>query len=65
MFNDTRVIPAALEGVRVRGEMRADVSFNLLRRVDASRWRALARPAKKLEVGDRVRLGHMSNYIVL
>ncbi|MGQ0671335.1 MAG: tRNA preQ1(34) S-adenosylmethionine ribosyltransferase-isomerase QueA [Hyphomicrobium sp.] len=58
VFNDTRVIPAALEGERIRGALRSKVAFNLLRRVDASRWRALARPAKRLEAGDRVRLGH-------
>jgi S-adenosylmethionine:tRNA ribosyltransferase-isomerase len=57
VLNNTRVIPAALEGVRVRGDLRSAVSFNLLRRVDASRWRALARPAKRLLVGDRVRFG--------
>jgi S-adenosylmethionine:tRNA ribosyltransferase-isomerase len=57
VFNDTRVIAAALDGVRIRGELRANVSFNLIRRVDASHWRALARPAKRLEVGDRVQLG--------
>ena len=57
VFNDTRVINAALEGVRVRGEGRACVAFNLIKRVDANRWRALARPAKRLAVGDRVTLG--------
>jgi S-adenosylmethionine:tRNA ribosyltransferase-isomerase len=58
VLNDTRVIPAALDGKRIRGALRAKVAFNLLKRLDASRWTALARPAKKLEVGDRVRLGH-------
>jgi S-adenosylmethionine:tRNA ribosyltransferase-isomerase len=57
VLNDTRVIAAALEGVRVRGELRSRVAFNLLRRVDDCRWRALARPAKRLAVGDRVRFG--------
>lgn len=60
VLNDTRVIPAALTGVRVRGDLRSGVSFNLLRRVDANRWRALARPAKRLAVGDRVRFGSES-----
>jgi S-adenosylmethionine:tRNA ribosyltransferase-isomerase len=58
VFNDTRVIPAALEGVRVREGVAAKVAFNLIKRVDASRWRAFARPAKRLEPGDRVRFGH-------
>lgn len=57
VFNDTRVIPAALDGVRVRSGVTSRVSFNLLRRVDDCRWRALARPAKRLVVGDRLRFG--------
>lgn len=64
VLNDTRVIPAALEGVRVRGALRSAVSFNLLRRVDESRWRALARPAKRLAIGDRVRFGSESESTV-
>lgn len=61
VFNDTKVIPAALSGKRIRGDLAAGVSFNLLRRVDANRWRALARPAKKLEAGDRISFGHDGN----
>jgi len=58
VFNDTRVIPAALEGVRRRGEKEARVAVNLVKRVDQNRWRAFARPAKRLEVADRLHFGH-------
>ena len=58
VFNDTRVIRAALQGERMRGDNRARVAFNLHKRVDESRWRAFARPAKRLAVGDRIRFGH-------
>jgi S-adenosylmethionine:tRNA ribosyltransferase-isomerase len=58
VFNDTRVIPAALSGVRLRGEMRARVDFNLTKRVSENAWRAFARPAKRLEAGDRIHFGH-------
>jgi S-adenosylmethionine:tRNA ribosyltransferase-isomerase len=54
VVNDTRVIPAALEGVRTRNGLPAKVAFNLTKRVDASRWNAFARPAKRLAAGDRV-----------
>jgi S-adenosylmethionine:tRNA ribosyltransferase-isomerase len=57
VFNDTRVIPAALDGVRIRGDVKAKVSFNLIKRVNENTWNAFARPAKRLEVGDRVRFG--------
>ena len=56
--NDTRVIPAALSGIRVRGETQAKVDFNLTKRVSDNSWRAFARPAKRLESGDRVHFGH-------
>jgi S-adenosylmethionine:tRNA ribosyltransferase-isomerase len=55
--NDTRVIPAALEGVRVRGPHETPVSFNLIKRLDESRWRAFAQPARRLQAGDRIRFG--------
>ncbi len=58
VVNDTRVIPAALSGRRTRGGNEAKVTFNLTKRLDESRWKALARPAKRLAVGDRVRFGH-------
>lgn len=58
VFNDTRVIPAALDGVRISDRGQANVAFNLIKRVDASRWRAFARPAKRLQEGDRLRFGH-------
>jgi S-adenosylmethionine:tRNA ribosyltransferase-isomerase len=58
IFNDTRVIPAALEGVRRRGDLEAHVAVTLIERLNASRWRTLARPAKRLKEGDRLHFGH-------
>lgn len=57
VFNDTRVMPAALDGVRVRGDARSHVAVTLHKRIDESRWRAFARPAKRLQVGDLIRFG--------
>lgn len=36
VVNDTRVLPAELTGTRIRGELRANVSFNLHKRVDTN-----------------------------
>ena len=58
VLNDTRVIRAALQGERIRGQNRAVVSFNLHKRLDEHRWLAFARPAKRLAQGDRLRFGH-------
>jgi S-adenosylmethionine:tRNA ribosyltransferase-isomerase len=65
VLNDTRVIRAALWGERMRGENRAAVAFNLHRRIDESRWRAFARPAKRLAAGDRVRFGNEGRVCLL
>lgn len=56
--NDTKVLPADLRGVRIRGDNRSTVSFNLHKRVDGRTWRAFARPAKRLAEGDRLELGN-------
>ncbi|MGD9829720.1 MAG: tRNA preQ1(34) S-adenosylmethionine ribosyltransferase-isomerase QueA [Hyphomicrobiaceae bacterium] len=61
VLNDTRVVAAELAGRRQRGEHVAAVSFNLLAPVDESRWRALARPAKRLQAGDRLVFGSESD----
>ena len=50
VFNDTRVIPARLFGRRGL----ANVEFTLHQRVADNRWKAFARPAKKLKQGDSV-----------
>ena len=53
VFNDTRVIPAQLEGVR--GEAR--IGATLHKRVDLRRWQAFIRNAKRLREGDRIDFG--------
>ncbi len=65
VVNDTRVIPAELKGVRHRGEYAASVSFNLHKRMDGCTWLAFARPAKRLQPGDRVLFGETSEVCML
>src|SRR5574337_68647 len=60
VVNDTRVIAARLEGVRIRNDVAATIEATLIKRVDDCRWRALVRPAKRLAVGERVRFGETS-----
>ncbi len=57
VFNDTRVIRAAFYATRWRGDHQADVSVNLHMPVGATRWRAFARPGRKIRPGDRLFLG--------
>ena len=54
VLNDTKVIPSRLYGVRVRDDAAARVEIMLHKREGVDRWRAFARPAKKLQPGDRI-----------
>ncbi|MFZ2100442.1 MAG: tRNA preQ1(34) S-adenosylmethionine ribosyltransferase-isomerase QueA [Oricola sp.] len=58
VFNDTKVIPAQLEGERIRGDgARAHVGATLHMRVAPDCWKAFIRGAKKLKPGDRIEFG--------
>ncbi|MDP1735855.1 MAG: tRNA preQ1(34) S-adenosylmethionine ribosyltransferase-isomerase QueA [Caulobacter sp.] len=63
VFNDTRVIPARLDGRReARAEGGGDghavaVEATLHKRLSPNRWSAFMRPGKRLKAGDRVRFG--------
>ena len=50
VFNDTRVIPAQLEGMR--GDAR--IGATLHKRLDLRRWQAFVRNAKRLREGDTI-----------
>ncbi|WP_372732295.1 tRNA preQ1(34) S-adenosylmethionine ribosyltransferase-isomerase QueA [Novosphingobium sp.] len=53
VFNDTRVIPAQLEGQR--GDAR--IGATLHKRIDLRRWQAFVRNAKRLRTGDIIEFG--------
>jgi S-adenosylmethionine:tRNA ribosyltransferase-isomerase len=59
VFNDTRVIPARLAGIRTRQDHpeTVRVEATLHRRLAPHRWTAFMRPGKRLKVGDNVRFG--------
>lgn len=54
VFNDTRVIPAQLEGRRGA----ARISATLHKREGHRHWRAFVKGAKRLRIGDTVDFGH-------
>ncbi|MGB8817414.1 MAG: tRNA preQ1(34) S-adenosylmethionine ribosyltransferase-isomerase QueA [Rhizobiaceae bacterium] len=58
VFNDTKVIPAQLFGLRERDGNLARVEATLHMRHGSAEWRAFLRPAKRAHVGDRIRFGH-------
>ena len=55
VFNDTRVIPAQLEGRRADGE--AKIGATLHKRMDLRRWQAFIRNAKRVKLGDQIIFG--------
>jgi S-adenosylmethionine:tRNA ribosyltransferase-isomerase len=58
VVNDSKVIAARLSGRRIgRGSTAPAIEATLHKRLDGWHWRAFAKPAKKLEVGDTLRFG--------
>ncbi|MEP2990682.1 MAG: tRNA preQ1(34) S-adenosylmethionine ribosyltransferase-isomerase QueA [Parasphingorhabdus sp.] len=53
VFNDTKVIPAQLEGQRGN----AKIGATLHKRIDLRRWQAFVRNAKRLRVGETIDFG--------
>jgi S-adenosylmethionine:tRNA ribosyltransferase-isomerase len=55
VFNNTRVLPAQLHGRRIgAGGASARIGITLHKRLGPTKWRAFARPAKRLAVGHTV-----------
>jgi S-adenosylmethionine:tRNA ribosyltransferase-isomerase len=65
VFNDTKVIPAQLEGFREREGVRAQISATLHMRAGPDRWKAFLRPAKRIKEGERIDFGHGNNACLL
>lgn len=66
VFNDTKVIPAQLEGHRAPRSPEfpaAKVSVTLHMRIDGSTWDAFIRPAKKVKVGDKLTFANGDNVL--
>lgn len=62
VFNDTRVLPAALKGVRpARGAdgRNIGVDANLVEELASDRWIALVRPGRRLHEGDEIQFGRV------
>jgi len=57
VFNDTRVLSVQLSGTRERDGSSVTIDATLIERLDADRWRAFARPGRRLKPGDLVRFG--------
>ena len=65
VFNDTKVIPAQLRGMRRRGDAVAQIDATLHMRVAPDRWLAFLRPGKRVAEGDRISFGHDGNACLL
>src|SRR3974390_1485780 len=58
VVNDTKVIPARLNGRRIgRGTGEPRIEATLHRRLDGSRWRAFVKPANRLAAGEVLAFG--------
>jgi S-adenosylmethionine:tRNA ribosyltransferase-isomerase len=66
VVNDTRVMHAALTGIRPARDADASdvhVTLNLHKRVDNRRWRAFAKPGKRLRIGDEILFGELRGLV--
>lgn len=52
VLNDTKVIPARMQAVRVRGEFKSNISVTLHMKKSQKEWVAFAKPAKRVKVGE-------------
>src|SRR4051812_7934439 len=59
LVNDTKVIPARLYGQRLRDAGPARIEILLHRRLAPDRYSVLARPARKLAIGDALAFGDL------
>lgn len=65
VLNNTKVISAALTGKRTRDGNTAIISVNLHKRFGRATWKAFAKPAKRLKLGDEIIFGAGKNHCVL
>jgi S-adenosylmethionine:tRNA ribosyltransferase-isomerase len=64
LVNDTKVIPARLHGQRLRQAGPAKIEILLHRRLSDDRYSVLARPARKLAVGDSLLFGDLEAEVI-
>ena len=69
VVNDTKVIPARLTGQRIRqsdnGETSANIGVNLLSINENGYWLALAKPSRRVNIGEVIRFGDEFQAIVI
>jgi S-adenosylmethionine:tRNA ribosyltransferase-isomerase len=65
VVNDTKVIAAQLSGRRISRATEPRIEATLIKRLDGSRWQALAKPARKLAAGDIIRFGNEGKVCLL
>jgi S-adenosylmethionine:tRNA ribosyltransferase-isomerase len=56
VFNDTKVIPARLYGVKENGTAKIEVL--LLKRIKLDQWEVLLKPAKRIKIGGKIIFGN-------
>lgn len=54
VFNNTKVIPAQLQGIRTRLGVEAAIGATLHMRISLNQWRAFLKHAKKVKVGEQI-----------
>lgn len=68
VFNNTKVIPARLSGQRYRetphGSGVSNIEANLIERLSGDTWVSLAKPAKRLKIGDTIQFSELVAHVI-
>lgn len=64
VLNNTKVIPARLQGTRIRSTAQARIEITLLEPA-AQGWRALAKPLRKVNLGEEIRFSDSLRAVVV
>jgi len=63
VINETKVIPTFFEVFRLRGNNKSKIKVNLIKKISKSEWLILAKPKRRLIVGDHLLFSKNDNVI--
>jgi S-adenosylmethionine:tRNA ribosyltransferase-isomerase len=63
VINETKVIPTFFEVFRLRGANRSKIKVNLIKKISNNVWLILAKPKKRLIIGDHLLFSNNDNVI--
>jgi len=63
VINETKVIPTFFEVYRFRAKNKSRIKINLIKKISFSEWLILAKPKRRLVVGDKLLFSEVNNVV--